>query len=57
MWTTQPAYTIEQLGNITAATFVMVGDDDMIKPSHTGTLVAAIDNATLASAPSLNSFS
>jgi pimeloyl-ACP methyl ester carboxylesterase len=56
MWRTQPTYTIEQLGKITAATLVMVGDDDMIKLSHTETLVEAIDNATLAVIPDSTHF-
>jgi pimeloyl-ACP methyl ester carboxylesterase len=56
MWRTQPTYTIEQLGKITAATLIMVGDDDMIKPSHSETLAEAIDNATLAVIPDSTHF-
>lgn len=56
MWSTQPHYTIEQLGKITAATLVMVGDDDMIKLSHTKIMVEAIDNATLEIVPDSTHF-
>lgn len=47
MWSTQPTYTIEQLGEITAATLVMVGDGDMIELSHTKSLAGAIKLAEL----------
>lgn len=56
MWTTQPTYTIEQVGDITAETLVMVGADDMVKLSHTKMLVEAIDNATLVIIPNANHF-
>ena len=56
MWNTQPAYTVEQLGQITAATLVMAGDDDMIKLFHTEALADAIDNATLEIIPDSTHF-
>ena len=35
MVATQPTISVEQLGGITAATLVVVGDDDMITLEHT----------------------
>ncbi len=47
MWSTQPAYSIEQLNTIEAPTLVMVGERDDIKLAHTKAMAAAIPRSQL----------
>ena len=56
MVSTQPTITVEQLGRITAATLVVVGDDDIITLDHTSTLFRAIPNSELAVVPGTSHF-
>ena len=56
MVSTQPAITVEQLGRITAATLVVVGDDDIVTLEHTSTLFRAIPNSELAVVPGTSHF-
>lgn len=56
MAATQPHIRIEQLGQITAPTLVMVGDDDLVALDHTASLFQAIPNAELAVVPGASHF-
>jgi pimeloyl-ACP methyl ester carboxylesterase len=56
MVSTQPAITVEQLARITAATLVVVGDDDIVTLDHTSTLFRAIPNSELAVVPGTSHF-
>ena len=51
MIATQPTISVEQLAGITAATLVVVGDNDMITLEHTVNLFRAIPNSELAVVP------
>ena len=51
MVSTQPNITHEQLGQISAPTLVLAGDDDMISLDHTSALFRAIPNSELAVVP------
>jgi pimeloyl-ACP methyl ester carboxylesterase len=51
MWSTQPTYTVEQLGTIQAPTLVMTGDQDIVLPEHTKAMAQAIPNATMVILP------
>jgi pimeloyl-ACP methyl ester carboxylesterase len=42
MWTTQPHYTLDDLGTIKAPTLIMAGEFDTIRRSHTAQLAKAI---------------
>ena len=56
MATTQPAIKIEQLGDISASTLVVVGDDDLVTLEHTVSLFRAIPKAELAVVPGTSHF-
>ena len=49
--TTEPTLTVDELKTIVAPTLVMVGDDDMIKLSHTSALFEALPHGQLAIVP------
>jgi pimeloyl-ACP methyl ester carboxylesterase len=51
MWSTQPTYTVEQLGTIQAPTLVMTGDQDIVLPEHTKAMAQAIPHATMVVLP------
>ena len=51
MWQTEPTITINELSKIQVPVLVLVGDDDMIKLSHTCTLYESILGAQLAVIP------
>lgn len=51
MATTQPTIQVEQLGDISAPTLVVVGDDDLVTLEHTVSLFRAIPKAHLAVVP------
>ena len=51
MWQTEPTITIKELSKIQVPVLVLVGDDDMIKLSHTCTLYESIPGAQLAVIP------
>jgi pimeloyl-ACP methyl ester carboxylesterase len=51
MVSTQPAITVDQLGQISAPTLVLVGDDDMITLEHTTALFRAIPTSELGIVP------
>lgn len=48
MWRSEPNYTPEDLGRITAPVLVMAGELDSIKPEHTQSMAAAIPGAKMA---------
>jgi pimeloyl-ACP methyl ester carboxylesterase len=51
MSTTEPTLTVDDLAGVAAPTLVMVGDDDLIKLSHTCELFEALPVAQLAVVP------
>ena len=51
MASAQPALSVEQLGQISAPTLVLVGDHDMISLEHTAELFRAIPNSQLGIVP------
>ena len=56
MVTTQPTISVEQLGDITAHTLVVVGDDYIVALDHTASLFRAIPNSELAVIPGTSHF-
>ena len=51
MFSAEPTLTVDDLAQIAAPTLVMVGDDDLIEPSHTVAMFDAIPNAQLSIVP------
>jgi pimeloyl-ACP methyl ester carboxylesterase len=51
MFASEPTLTVDDLAAITAPTLVLVGDDDLIKLSHTCELYEALPNGQLAVVP------
>jgi pimeloyl-ACP methyl ester carboxylesterase len=51
MWATEPTLSVEDLARIDRPTLVMVGDDDVVKLSHTVELYEALPRGQLAVVP------
>ena len=47
----EPTLTTEDLGQVSARTLIMAGDDDAIRPEHTLAMFRAIPDAELAIIP------
>lgn len=56
MISSQPAITVEQLGQIPCPALILAGDDDMVTLEHTTALFRAIPNAELGVVPGTSHF-